>query len=291
MKKLLLTLAAMLAAGTLVCHAQAATTVKVGASPTPHAEILNAAKDMLKAEGINLEIIEYSDYVQPNVALDSKDLDANYFQHKPYLDDFNAQKGTKLSSMGGVHYEPFGIYAGKCKSLKDLKKGAIVAVPNDATNEGRALLLMQDQGLITLKDGVGLTATVRDIKENPKKLRIEEIEAAQLVRALPDVDIAIINGNYAILGGLKVADALADYYAGQKMISVHPLNEGTDGGFLAANKLAGLDRLEIFCLANPDGTQMELISLFDNLGKGSSGAAVQCMNLMLGLDETAGLAL
>ena len=291
MKKLLLTLAAMLAAGTLVCHAQAATTVKVGASPTPHAEILNAAKDMLKAEGINLEIIEYSDYVQPNVALDSKDLDANYFQHKPYLDDFNAQKGTKLSSMGGVHYEPFGIYAGKCKSLKDLKKGAIVAVPNDATNEGRALLLMQDQGLITLKDGVGLTATVRDIKDNPKKLRIEEIEAAQLVRALPDVDIAIINGNYAILGGLKVADALAEYYAGQKMISVHPLNEGTDGGFLAANKLAGLDRLEIFCLANPDGTQMELISLFDNLGKGSSGAAVQCMNLMLGLDETAGLAL
>lgn len=209
MKKLLLTLAAMLAAGTLVCHAQAATTVKVGASPTPHAEILNAAKDMLKAEGINLEIIEYSDYVQPNVALDSKDLDANYFQHKPYLDDFNAQKGTKLSSMGGVHYEPFGIYAGKSKSLKDLKKGAIVAVPNDATNEGRALLLMQDQGLITLKDGVGLTATVRDIKDNPKKLRIEEIEAAQLVRALPDVDIAIINGNYAILGGLKVADALA----------------------------------------------------------------------------------
>ena len=212
MKKLLLTLAAMLAAGTLVCHAQAATTVKVGASPTPHAEILNAAKDMLKAEGINLEIIEYSDYVQPNVALDSKDLDANYFQHKPYLDDFNAQKGTKLSSMGGVHYEPFGIYAGKTaslESLKDLKKGAIVAVPNDATNEGRALLLMQDQGLITLKDGVGLTATVRDIKDNPKKLRIEEIEAAQLVRALPDVDIAIINGNYAILGGLKVADALA----------------------------------------------------------------------------------
>ena len=111
--------------------------------------------------------------------------------------------------MGGVHYEPFGIYAGKCKSLKDLKKGAIVAVPNDATNEGRALLLMQDQGLITLKDGVGLTATVRDIKDNPKKLRIEEIEAAQLVRALPDVDIAIINGNYAILGGLKVAEALA----------------------------------------------------------------------------------
>ena len=209
MKKLLLTLAAMLAAGTLVCHAQAATTVKVGASPTPHAEILNAAKDMLKAEGINLEIIEYSDYVQPNVALDSKDLDANYFQHKPYLDDFNAQKGTKLSSMGGVHYEPFGIYAGKTKSLGALKDGAMVAVPNDTTNEARALLLLQSNGLIKLKDGAGLTATRRDIAENPKKLKIEEIEAAQLVRALPDVDLAIINGNYAILGGLKVADALA----------------------------------------------------------------------------------
>lgn len=153
--------------------------------------------------------MEYSDYVQPNVALDSKELDANYFQHKPYLDDFNAQKGTKLSSMGPVHYEPFGIYAGKTKSLKDLKDGALVAVPNDATNEGRALLLLQDEGLIKLKKDAGLAATRRDIVENPKKLRIEEIEAAQLVRALPDVDIAIINGNYAILGGLKVADALA----------------------------------------------------------------------------------
>ena len=205
MKKLFLALAALL----LPLSAHAGNTIVVGASPTPHAEILAEAAKLLKKDGYTLKVVEYSDYVQPNVALDSKELDANYFQHKPYLDDFNAQKGTKLSSMGGVHYEPFGIYAGKCKSLKDLKKGAIVAVPNDATNEGRALLLMQDQGLITLKDGVGLTATVRDIKENPKKLRIEEIEAAQLVRALPDVDIAIINGNYAILGGLKVADALA----------------------------------------------------------------------------------
>ena len=209
MKKLLLACAALLGSVSLAVSAHAGGTIVVGASPTPHAEILAEAAKLLKPQGYTLKIVEYSDYVQPNVALDSKDLDANYFQHKPYLDDFNAQKGTKLSSMGGVHYEPFGIYAGKCKSLKDLKKGAIVAVPNDATNEGRALLLMQDQGLITLKDGVGLTATVRDIKDNPKKLRIEEIEAAQLVRALPDVDIAIINGNYAILGGLKVADALA----------------------------------------------------------------------------------
>ena len=209
MKKLLLAFAALLGTASLVCTAQAAGTITVGASPTPPAEILVEAAKLLKPQGYVLKIVEYSDYVQPNVALDSKELDANYFQHKPYLDDFNAQKGTKLSSMGPVHYEPFGIYAGKTKSLKDLKDGALVAVPNDATNEGRALLLLQDEGLIKLKKDAGLAATRRDIVENPKKLKIEEIEAAQLVRALPDVDIAIINGNYAILGGLKVADALA----------------------------------------------------------------------------------
>lgn len=189
--------------------AHAATTLTVGASPTPHAELLGEAAKLLKPAGIELKIVEYSDYVQPNVALDSGDLDANYFQHKPYLDDFNAQKGTKLASMGPVHYEPFGIYAGRSKDLKNLKNGAIVAVPNDATNEGRALLLLQDQGLLKLRQGSGLTATSRDIVENPKNLKIEEIEAAQLVRSLPDVDVAVINGNYAILGGLKVAEALA----------------------------------------------------------------------------------
>ncbi len=143
------------------------------------------------------------------MALEGKELDANFFQHKPYLDDFNKEKGTQSRLHRRVHYEPFGIYAGKTKALADLKDGALVAVPNDTTNEARALLLLQDNGLIKLKDGAGLTATRRDIVENPKKLKIEEIEAAQLVRALPDVDIAIINGNYAILGGLKVKDALA----------------------------------------------------------------------------------
>ncbi len=190
-------------------NSHAASTLKVGASPTPHAEMLQEAARILQPSGVTLDIIEYSDYVQPNVALDSKDLDANFFQHKPYLDDFNAQKGTKLSSMGPVHYEPFGIYGGKCKDLGKLRKGAIVAVPNDATNEGRALLLLQDKGLIKLDKKSGLTATGRDIIENPLDLRIEEIEAPQLVRALPDVDIAVINGNYAILGGLNVAEALA----------------------------------------------------------------------------------
>jgi len=147
--------------------------------------------------------------VQPNMALESKGLDANFFQHKPYLDDFNKEKGTSIVSLAAVHYEPFGIYAGRTKAMADLKDGAIVAVPNDTTNEARALLLMQSEGLLKLKPGAGLTATRRDIAENPKKLKIEEIEAAQLVRALPDVNVAIINGNYAILGGLKVANALA----------------------------------------------------------------------------------
>lgn len=207
MRKLLLLLpcAALIFGGGAI----AAEKLRVGASPTPHAEILAEAAKVLKPNGVDLEIIEYSDYVQPNVALDAKDLDANYFQHKPYLDDFVVQKGVKLASMGPVHYEPFGIYAGKCKDLKKLPKGAVIAVPNDATNEGRALLLMQDQGLIKLKPDAGLAATTRDIIENPLALKIEEIEAPQLVRALPDVDAAVINGNYAILGGLKVADALA----------------------------------------------------------------------------------
>lgn len=201
--------AALLSSLCLAGVAHAAAKITVGASPTPHAELLGEAARLLKPAGIELKIVEYSDYVQPNMALESGDLDANYFQHKPYLDDFNAQKGTKLASMGPVHYEPFGIYAGRSKNLKDLKSGAIVAVPNDATNEGRALLLLQDQGLIKLRPGSGLTATSRDIVDNPKKLKIEEIEAAQLVRSLPDVDVAVINGNYAILGGLKVAEALA----------------------------------------------------------------------------------
>ena len=147
----------------------------MGASPTPHAEILTEAAKLLQPQGYTVKIVEYSDYVQPNMALDSKDLDANYFQHKPYLDDFNAQKGTRLDSMGPVHYEPFGIYAGKSKSLKDLKEGALVAVPNDATNEGRALLLLEAEGFIKLKQGSGLTATIRDIEENPRKLKIQEI--------------------------------------------------------------------------------------------------------------------
>ena len=184
--------------------------IVIGASPSTHADILKVAKKELKKEGYELEIKEYSDYVQPNTALESGDLDANYFQHKPYLDDFNKKKKTHLVSAGMIHYEPFGIFPGKTKTLKDLKKGATVAVPNDTTNEARALLLLQDQGLIKLKDGAGLTATKKDIVENKKDLAIKEIEAAQIPRSLKDVDIAVVNGNYALQAGLKVnKDALA----------------------------------------------------------------------------------
>ena len=186
-----------------------AVTIKIGATPAPHAEILEVVKPILAEQNINLEITVFNDYVTPNTAVEDGSLDANYFQHITYMNGFNESDGTHLVSVGNVHYEPLGLYAGKASTVADLTDGAQIAVPNDTTNEARALLLLQSNGLIKLKDSAGLTATRRDIAENPKKLKIEEIEAAQLVRALPDVDLAIINGNYAILGGLKVADALS----------------------------------------------------------------------------------
>lgn len=182
----------------------------IGASTTPHAEILEQVKPILADKGYELEIKEYVDYVQPNLALDAGDLDANYFQHQPYLDQFNAEYKTKLVSVANVHYEPFGIYSEKITSLDQLENGAQVAVPNDTTNEARALQLLQAQGLITLAEGAGLNATKKDIIENPMNLDVVEIEAAQLAWSLPDVAIAVINGNYAIEAGLKVGtDALA----------------------------------------------------------------------------------
>ncbi|MDJ1122574.1 MetQ/NlpA family ABC transporter substrate-binding protein [Olsenella sp. YH-ols2217] len=185
------------------------TTITVGASPTPHAEILNAVKDELAKDGYTLKVVEYNDYVLPNTALEDGELDANYFQHITYLNDFNEENGTHLASAGAIHFEPFGLYAGKTSSLDDLADGATVAVPNDTTNEARALLLLEQEGLITLKDGAGLNATVVDIEDNPKNLQIEEVEAAQLPRVLQDVDLAAINGNYALGAGLNVSDALA----------------------------------------------------------------------------------
>ena len=183
--------------------------IVVGASPAPHAEILKAAADSLAQKGYELDIKEYVDYIQPNLALESGDLAANYFQHLPYLESFNEENGTKLVSAAAIHYEPFGIYAGKASSLEELQDGATVAVPNDTSNEARALLLLEAQGLIQLKEGADLTVTKNDIVENPKNLNLYEVEAAQIPRVVEDVDIAVINGNYAIEAGFKVSEALA----------------------------------------------------------------------------------
>lgn len=183
--------------------------LKVGATPVPHAEILELIKPKLAQEGIVLQIIEFNDYVQPNLALAAGELDANYFQHIPYLEDFCREHKLDLTYIAKVHIEPMGVYSKKIKSLKELKKGAVVAIPNDATNGGRALNLLAKAGLIALKPGVGITATIFDITRNDLKLKIKELEAAQLPRALPDVDIAVINGNYALPAGLNpVRDAL-----------------------------------------------------------------------------------
>ena len=184
-------------------------TIVVGASVSPHAEILEAAKPIIEEAGYTLEVQEFTDYVLPNTALNDGDLDANFFQHLPYLEDFNAEKGTKLSSVASVHFEPLGLYAGKTASLAEIKEGAVVGVPNDTTNEARALLLLEAQGLIKVKEGAGLTATKMDIVENPLNLEIKEIEAAQLPRTLKDLDIACINGNYALEGGLDINSVLA----------------------------------------------------------------------------------
>lgn len=184
-------------------------TLKIGASLTPHAEILEQVKPILEKEGVTLDIVKIEDTVTPNTGLLEGSLDANFFQHQPYLDDFNKENGSDLVSAGNVHYEPFGIYAGKTASLEELPDGATVAVPNNVTNEARALLLLEQEGLLTLKEGVDIKATVNDIKENKKNLKFEEIAPEQLVRSLPDVDVAVINGNYAIEGGLHVKDALA----------------------------------------------------------------------------------
>ena len=185
-------------------------TLRVGATPVPHAELLEEIKPELQAQGINLEIIEFNDYVQPNIALNDKELDANFFQHEPYLNDFvKEHTEVKLVNAGGVHVEPMGIYSKKIKALDELADGATVSIPNDPTNGGRALLLLQKAGLLKLKDGASETATVQDIAENPKNLVIQEVEAAQLPRTLEDVDISIINTNFAMNADLNpVNDAL-----------------------------------------------------------------------------------
>ena len=194
-------------AGTVA--SEESTVLKVGANITPHSEILEFAKPILAEKGITLEIVRLEDSVTPNTGVIEGSLDANYFQHVPYLDQFNLENGSDLVSAGAVHYEPFGIYAGRVKDLKDLQDGAVIAVPNNVTNEARALLLLAQEGIIKLKDDAGINATVEDITENPLNIQFKELAPEQLVAALPDVDVAVINGNYAIEGGLHVSQALA----------------------------------------------------------------------------------
>lgn len=207
-------------------------TIRIGAAPTPHAEILKVIEDDLKEKGFKLEIVEYNDYVLPNKALEAGELDANYFQHRPYLEDFNEKNKTHGIAAAGVHFEPFGIYAGRTDDLSKLKEGAVVAVPNDTTNEGRALLLLEAEGLIKLREGAGITATVMDIVENPLKLEIKELEAAQAARVMKDVDIACVNGNYAIKAGYSIKDALAvekaDSLAAETYTNIVAVKEGNE---------------------------------------------------------------
>ncbi len=185
------------------------TVIKVGANITPHAETLEEAKPILAKKGITLEIVKLEDSITPNTGVIEGSLDANYFQHVPYLDQFNKENDSDLVSIGAIHYEPFGIYAGRVTKLSALPDGAVVAVPNNVTNEARALLLLAQEGIITLNDDAGVNATVEDITDNPKNIQFKELAPEQLVSALPDVDVAVINGNYAIEGGLKVSEALA----------------------------------------------------------------------------------
>lgn len=206
-------------------------TLTVGATPNPHAEILAQVKDDLAAEGIDLVVKEYSDYVVPNTAVEEGDLDANYFQHTPYMEKFNEENGTHLVSVGKIHYEPMGIYPGLTKTLEELPDGATIAVPNDATNEARALQLLAAQGLIELKEDAGLNATPNDITSNPKNLQFKELEAAMLPQTASEVDLSVINSNFAMEGGMNPAtDALAsedaDSEAAQTFANIVAVKEG-----------------------------------------------------------------
>ena len=235
-------------------------TITVAASATPHAEILEQAAPLLEEQGWGLEVTFFQDYVKPNLVVDSGDFDANYSQHIPYLDDFNKEHGTDLVNAGGIHYEPFGIYPGTKKDLSELEEGDVIAVPNDTTNEARALLLLQDNGIIKLKDGVGLEATVKDIEENPKNVEIEELEAAQVSRVAGEVAFVVLNGNYALQAGYSVSkDAIAyetsDSEAAQTYVNVVAVKAGNED----SEKIKALvdtlksDEIKDFITENYDG--------------------------------------
>lgn len=235
-------------------------TITVAASPTPHAEILAQAAPLLEKKGWTLEVIEFEDYIQPNLVVDSGEIDANYFQHIPYLDNFNAENGTALVNAGGIHYEPFGIYPGTKASLEELEEGDTIAVPNDTTNEARALLLLQDNGLITLKEDAGLEATILDIVDNPLNLEILELEAAQVSRVVNEVALVVLNGNYALEAGFSVAnDSIAyessDSEAAKTYVNVIAVKEGNESteGIQALVETLKSDEIKEFINSTYDG--------------------------------------
>lgn len=233
-----------------------ASVLRVGATPVPHGEILEIIVPILAQEGISLEIVEFTDYVRPNLALQEGELDANFFQHVPYLESFNKDAGTNLVALVGVHVEPLGVFSSKYRSLQELPQKATIAIPNDATNGGRALLLLQAAGLISLDPQAGITPTVFDIRDNKGQLRFIELEAAQLSRSLPDVDAAVINGNYALQAGFNpVEDAI--FLEGAEspyvnIIAVRPTDAESD----ALTKLAAAllsEEVRSFILTNYKG--------------------------------------
>ncbi len=265
MKKLFaLALAIVLCLSLTACGGGNDKTITVGATPAPHCEILEVAKEVLAKDGYTLEIREFNDYVVPNTAVQDGDLDANYFQHITYLNTFNAEHKTELVSVAGIHYEPFGLYAGKTASLDALADGAQIAVPNDPSNEARALLLLQQEGLIKLKDGIGLDATKDDIVENPRGFDIVELEAQLLPQTLQDVDMAVINGNYAIDAGLKVSDAVAveaaDGAAAEAYVNVLAVKKGSEKneGILALVKALQSPEVKTYIESTYDGAVVPL---------------------------------
>ena len=235
-------------------------TIKVAASATPHSEILEYAAPLLEEKGYKLDVTVFDDYVQPNLVVESGEFDANYFQHVPYLDSFNEEQGTQLVNAGGIHYEPFGIYPGTKASLDDVAEGDVVALPNDTTNEARALLLLQDNGLLTLKDGAGLTATINDITDNPYKLEFQELEAAQVARVKDEVAYVVLNGNYALEAGFSVAkDSIAyesaDSEAAKTYVNIIAVAEGNENneGIKALVEVLTSDDVQKFINDTYDG--------------------------------------
>ena len=235
-------------------------TVTVAATPVPHAEILNEAKALMAAKGWTLEVVEFTDYVQPNEVVESGEIDANYFQHINYLNSYNEEKGTHLVNAGEIHYEPMGIYPGKESDLAAISDGAEIAVPNDTTNEARALLLLQEQGLIKLNPEAGITASVLDITENPSNIKIVELAAEQVARTLPDVAFGVVNGNYALQAGLSTADAVAQETesseAIQQYVNVIAVKEGNESneGIRALVEVLKSDEIRKFINDNYQGS-------------------------------------